>query len=417
MSQLVTGACPANPAQAGYFLVVETQKGKPSMRYVDSIFGGLLKLLDRRAVKASAERYGADAYCKSFSCWQHLLALIHAQLSGARSLRELVASWNANAHHHYHLGADTIARSTLADASARRPVAAFAEIFKMLSGQLDRHTRGDGKDMVRLIDATPIPLGALCSFAAWNGRIRGLKMHVIYDPHADRPCRVDITLANVNDVTVGRTTAIEPGATYVFDKAYCHYGWWTQIDRAGALFVTRPKSRMRWRTVALRPLDHASGDGFTVVDDREVRLASKGDSKLPIRLRRITVRREGAGKITLLTNDMQRSPVAIAALYKARWQIELLFRWIKQHLEIKRFLAYNDNAIRLQIIAAMIAFALLRIAQRLHRITLPPLRFAQLVGSCLFVRKPLADIDRPPPVHPATARSAFSPLQRELCYA
>jgi putative transposase len=417
MSQLVAGACPANPAQAGYFLVVETQKGKPGMHYLDSIFGGLLKPLDRRTIKASSERHGADAYCKSFSSWRHLMVLIYAQLSRACSLRDVVAGWNANAHHHYHLGADTIARSTLSDANARRPVALFAEIFAMLSGQLDRHTRGDGKDMVRLIDATPIPLGSLCSFATSNGRFRGLKMHVIYDPQADRPCRIDITLANVNDITVGRTAARERGATYVFDKAYCHYGWWTQIDRAGAQFVTRPKNRARWRTVAARPLDQVAGDGFTVLDDREVRLASKGDSKLPIRLRRITVQRQGAGKITLITNDMQRPAVVIGALYKARWQIELLFRWIKQHLAIKRFLATNDNAIRLQIVAAMIAFALLRIAQRLHRVTMPPLRFALLVGSCLFVRKPLADVHRPPPVHPSAARPHSSPLQRELCYA
>lgn len=386
------------------------------MRYLDSIFGWLLKPLDRRAVRASAEGHDADAYDKSFSSWRHLLTLIYAQLCGACSLRELVAGWNANAHHHYHLGVDEIARSTLCDANARRPVAFFAEIFAMLSGQLDRHTRGDGTAMVRLIDATPIPLGTLCSFATSNGRFRGLKMHVIYDPQADRPCRIDITLANINDVTIGRTTALERGATYVFDKAYCHYGWWTQIDRAGALFVTRPKTRARWRTVTVRPLDRVDGDGFTVLDDREVRLASKGDSKLPIRLRRITVQREGAGKITLITNDMQRPAVAIAALYKARWQIELLFRWIKQHLAIKRFLGRNENAIRLQILAAMIAFALLRIAQRFHRVTMPPLRFAQLVGSCLFVRKPLSHIDQPPPVHPSAAKPAFSPLQHELCY-
>jgi putative transposase len=417
MSQLVAGACPANPAQAGYFLVVETQKGKPGMRYLNSILGGLLKPLDRRTFKASVERHHADAYCKSFSSWRHLMVLIYAQLSRASSLRDVVAGWNANAHHHYHLGVDTIARSTLSDANMRRPVALFAEIFATLSDQLDRHTRSDGKDMVRLIDATPIPLGTLCSFATSNGRFRGLKMHVIYDPQADRPCRIDITLANVNDITVGRTTEIERGATYVFDKAYCHYGWWTQIDRAGALFVTRPKNRARWRTVAVRSLGQVEGDGFTVLDDREVRLTSKGDSKLPVRLRRITVKRQGAGKITLITNDMQRPAVVIAALYKARWQIELLFRWIKQHLAIKRFLAVNDNAIRLQIVAAMIAFALLRIAQRLHRVTIPPLRFAQLVGSCLFVRKPLGLIDRPPPVHPSVAKPVFSPLQNELCYA
>lgn len=383
------------------------------MRYVDSIFVSLLKPLDRRAFKAGVERHKADAYCKSFGSWEHLVALIYSQLSGLTSLRGLVTGWNANAHHHYHLGSGPIARSTLADANLRRPVAVFAELFEALSAQLDRHSRGDGKALLRLIDSTPIPLGRLCEGAAWNGRIRGMKMHLLYDPRADRPCRLDITPANVNDIEFGRATAIEPDATYVYDKAYCHYGWWTEIAAAGAFFVTRPKRNARWRIVADRPLDKDQGDGFRVLDDREVALASKGDSKLAIPLRLVTVQRDDAKPITLLTNDMQRSAVEIGALYKARWQIELLFRWIKQHLQIKAFLGRSENAIRLQIVAAMIAFTLLRIAARLNRVDLPPLRLAQLVGSCLFIRKPFAKIDKPPPLNPSKS-APNSPLQREF---
>jgi IS4 transposase len=386
------------------------------MRFVDSIFSSLLKPLDRRSFKASVERHKADAYGKSFGSWDHLVTLIYAQLSGLTSLRGLVAGWNANAHHHYHLGSGPIARSTLGDANLRRPVAVFAELFEALSAQLDRHSRSDGKALLRLIDSTPIPLSRLCEGAAWNGRIRGMKMHLLYDPRADRPCRFDITPANVNDIEFGRATAIESGATYVYDKAYCHYGWWTEIDAADAFFVTRPKSNARWRTVAERPLEQDQGDGFRVLEDREVALASKGDSKLPIPLRLITVQRDDAKPITLLTNDMSRPAVEIGALYKARWQIELLFRWIKQHLRIKAFIGRSENAIRLQIVAALIAFTLLRIAAHLHRVDLPPLRLAQLVASCLFIRKPLAKIDKPPPVNPSKP-APKSPLQREFQYA
>src|SRR6185436_1042453 len=122
-------------------------------------------------------------------------------------------------------------------------------------------------------------------------------------------------------------------------------------------------------------LETIEGDGFTILEDSEVRFASKGDSKLPIRLRRIRLRRhEGNGTIVLLTNDLERSAVEIGKLYKGRWQIELLFRWIKQHLRIRKFLGNNDNAIRLQILAAMIAYLLLRIAARLHGANMPHLR-------------------------------------------
>jgi IS4 transposase len=135
----------------------------------------------------------------------------------------------------------------------------------------------------------------------------------------------------------------------------------------------------------------------------------KGDSKLPIRLRRLVVKRDTGDTITLLTNDLERSAAEIAALYKGRWQIELLFRWIKQHLKIRKFLGNTDNAIRLQLFAAMITYALLRIAARAHRIALPILRFTDLVVRCLFERRNIVAIERPPPVNPGRAEPFCSP--------
>src|SRR5712664_3910631 len=150
-----------------------------------------------------------------------------------------------------------------------------------------------------------------------------------------------------------------------------------------------------------RPIALAQGDGFIVLKDSEVRFASKGDSQLPIRLRRLLVQRTDGKTITLLTNDLERAAVDIAALYRARWQIELLFRWIKQHLRIRRFLGNNDNAIRLQLFAAMIAYALLRIAARCHCVKISILRFTDLVALCLFERRHIGAINKPPPVNPS----------------
>ncbi|ACP23004.1 putative transposase Y4zB-like protein (plasmid) [Sinorhizobium fredii NGR234] len=387
------------------------------MRFSPSIFGQLLKAIDRRSFQAIVDRHGGDAYDKRFTSWDHLVALIYAQFSAATSLRGLEAGWNANAQQHYHLGSARLLRSTLSDANARRPVAVFAETFALVAGQLDRQTRRDGSKMLRLIDSTPIPLGKLCDWAKSNGRIRGMKLHVVYDPKADCPRLLDITDANVNDAQIGRTVTIEKGATYVFDKGYCHYGWWTAIAAAKAVFVTRPKVNMALKVVRKRRITAAEGDGFTVLEDARVRLASKGDSKLPIGLRRITVKRADGDTITLLTNDLKRPAVAIGQLYKGRWQIELLFRWIKQHLKIRKFLGNNDNAIRLQILAAMVAYALLRIATRLWRLTLPILRFTDLVTQCLFQRKCIAAIDKPPPVNPSRPKPTTNPNQMAFAYA
>jgi IS4 transposase len=386
------------------------------MRYVNSIFTSLLKPIDRRSFQAIVSRNDADAYDKSFKSWDHLVVLIYAQLSQSSSLRGLEASFNANAHHHYHLGVGRLSRSTLSDANARRSVRVWAEVFAMLARMADRMTRHQADEMLRLIDASPIPLGKMCRWAKWNGRIRGMKMHVVYEPQGDCPREVEITPATVNDIEIGRRLALEAGATYVFDKGYCHYGWWTKIDAANAYFVTRPKENARFRLRKHRPVGERVGDGFTVIDDAEVVFASKGDSKLSIPLRRIRVKRDQGGTITLITNDMNRTAVEIGALYKARWQIELLFRWIKQHLDIRKFLGSNDNAIRLQVLAAMIAYLLLRIATRTHGVKMPALRLAELVGQCLFSRRSIAQIHKPPPINPSKPMSRSSLDQMAFSY-
>lgn len=387
------------------------------MRFQGSVFRELLQPIGRRWFAATVARHDGDAYDKSFDSWDHLVRLVYAQLAGVRSLRGLVATWNANAHHHYHLDAGGLARSTVSDANRRRPVAIFADTFAMLAGLADRTMRRDGAAMLRLIDATPIPLGKLVDWAKWNGRIRGLKLHVVYDPAGDVPRCIAITPATVNDIEEGKKVRIEAGCTYVMDKAYCDYRWWTAIAGAGALFVTRQKTSARFRCTRRRPARRIRGAGFTIIDDCKVTLVSKGDSRLPIPLRRIRLKRDTGGTLTLVTNDLERSAVEIAGLYKARWQIELLFRWIKQHLNIRTFLGNGDNAIRLQIIAAMIAYLLLRIAARTNRLTLPDIRFAELAGANLFVRKPIAHIDKPPRANPDKP-SAYSPSnQLQFCYA
>jgi putative transposase len=387
------------------------------MRFRDSIFGRLLEPINRRQFQTVVDDLDGDAYDKSFRSWDHLVALIYAQLSGADGLRGLVAGFNANSQHHYHLGTGKLSRSTLADANRRRPVGIFAQTFARLSAMADRQMRCEGAEMVRLIDSSPIPLGKVCDWATWNGRIRGMKLHVVYDPLADVPMAVEVTPANVNDVEIGREVPIKAGATYVFDKGYCRFDWWRKINDSKALFVTRAKVSIRLRAIKHRTNRKRKGDGFSIIADDEVKLVSKGDSRLPIPLRRIKVRRETGGVITLLTNDLARTALEIAVLYKGRWQIELLFRWIKQHLDVRKFLGNNDNAIRLQVLAAMIAYLLLRIAARANCIKMLPLRLAQLVTQLLFTRRSIVAIEKPPPVNPSRSESRKSPNQIEFCYA
>jgi putative transposase len=386
------------------------------MRYCDSIFGALLKSVSRRAFQDIVALRQGDRYAKTLSAWDQFVAMVFAQLSGAGSLRALAADWNAHAHHHYHLGSRAVARSTLADANGKAVRATvFAEVFARLSRDATPRLKREGDAMVRLIDATPIPLPALCAWATSNGRTHGMKLHVVYNPHTDHPLRIEVSPANVNDITVGRAFPIEPGASYVFDKGYCDHGWWRTLDKAGCRFVTRPKTNLRLDIVASFEAPAKAGNGFTVLSDEIGYHAAKGDTKLDFALRRLTLAIDDGRKLTLITNDLDACALEIGQLYKTRWDIELLFRWIKQHLKIRSFLGRCENAIRIQILTAMIAFLLLRIAARQSRTKLAPIRFAGLVRRCLFTRKPLVRLDRPPD-NPSKPKVKTAEGQLELAH-
>src|SRR5207248_8109720 len=137
-----------------------------------------------------------------------------------------------------------VTRSTLSDAKRRRPVGVFADTFAMLAEQADRRTRAEGSEMVRLIDSSPVPLGKVCKWAEWNGRIRGMKLHVVHQPQ-DGPRCIEITPATVNEVEIGRQTPPEASGTYAFEQSYSHIGWWKKHNAAKASPATRVKSNTR----------------------------------------------------------------------------------------------------------------------------------------------------------------------------
>lgn len=394
------------------------------MRFTSSIFSSLLKAVDRRHFKTLVERFDADAYDKRFCSWQHFVALVFAQVSGARSLRAIETGFNAQSHQHYQLNCGRLSRSTLADANKRRPVALFAGVLDRLMGGLARKPRQEMRASLRLIDATPVRLGEMFDWPTSTGHHRGLKLHVLHDLDEGLPRAVKITSATVNDVHFGADTDLEDGVTYVFDKAYCDYAWWTKINKTGAFFVTRPKVNLRWKSQAARPLGQTQGDGFTVLADHDVIHKNQGNAKLDMPLRRITIRRDAAqgGKVfDIISNDLTRSAAEIAACYKARWHIELLFKWIKQNLNIKSFIARNENAVRLQIIAAMIAYVLLALARKaanaLAPSSLTQRRFTELVRSFVHARRDINRIQQPPPIKPSKPKPDTGAFQMELKYA
>jgi putative transposase len=414
MIRYVAVARQAGPRFLAYFLVVETQKMELSVRYQSTVFSQLLEAVSRRRFAATVAAHDGDRYDKAFGSWDHLMALIFVQLGGISSLREAVTLWNVQAAAHYHLGTGPVSRSTLSDANQRRPPEIFAETFAHVTALASRRLRQAGQEVMRLIDATPIPLTSLSQWAQSNGRTRGLKTHVVYDPVADRPVHLEITPSTTNDVLVGRELPIESGAIYVFDKAYVDYDWWHRLDQAGCTFVTRPKTNIKLKLIRKRRLSKAAS-AAGIISDSIVELASEQRKRLPIKLRRIEVRRDDGTVLSLISNDLCRPAATLAGFYRQRWQIELLFRWIKQHLKIRKFLGVSENAIRLQIHAALIAYLLLRLAVSQTRCKLKPIRFADLVRTQIFERKSLDRIDKPRQIQPRIPKT--NPSQLAFNYA
>lgn len=382
------------------------------MRHHNSLFHGLLQSVPWARFDAIVDRHGADARVRRLSTKSQFIALLHAQLSGASSLREIEATLSSHRTRLYHLGAKAPARSTLADANAKRPAAVFNDLFVELVKLAHPGLRRMTRDAVHLIDATSLRLSALS--AGWAGRRDddiAVKAHVDYSADGGVPVHFQIAPCRINDITIAKTWEIAPGETYVFDLGYYDFSWFSKLHANGCRFVTRLKEHTHPRVLEERPV--AAGSNVRadriVAIDRRLRSARGAPHPLSaIALREVVVVIETGKVLRILSNDLDASAEHIAQLYKTRWQIELFFRWIKQHLKIKRFFGTNETAVRIQIAIAMIAFVLLRIACRTQAPTLGFLTFARLVKSNLMLIRPLQDLHAPPPRRPA------NPNQTEL---
>ena len=217
-----------------------------------------------------------------------------------------------------------------------------------------------------------------------------------------------VTASNVNDITVGKEMPIEPGATYVFDLGYYDYGWWATLHQAGCRIVTRLKTNTPFEVVEERPVPV----GSSVISDRvghlPKRLAASRQNPMAGPVREIKVILETGKILRIFTNDLKASAQDIADLYKRRWSIELFFRWVKQTLRISHFVGTSENAVRIQIAVALIAFLLLRLAHEANPIVASPLAFAQLIRANLMQRRGIADLlNRPPSAETHQAKFDF----------
>jgi hypothetical protein len=360
------------------------------MRYQSTVFGELLKAIPRGWFAREAARHKQGRAKRELTDWGHLVTMVMAHLSGACSLRDVERMVERHPGVLAHLGLAGVRRATLGDANATRPAALFEAVAGRLSGMLA--SSGRGKEALRLIDATRIFAGK--DVAAWAKG--GVKLHMAFEPGLDRPTWFAVTSERVNDITAAKTMPIEAGATYVFDKGYYDFSFWAALHAASCRFVTRLK-----KNSPARLLKERKPKGQGILFDRTVQLSERlaGQRRNPFtaKARLVGVALDNGTELVLLTNDLKAPAAEIAALYKARWQVELFFKWLKQNLKIAHFLGTSRNAVSLQIMAALIAYLLLRITACRHGAALGLQAIVRLMPTTLLTRRDFAELLRPGP--------------------
>ena len=394
---------------SSWLRIIWTEKGISAVPHQNIVFHDLLKQIPWAKFDLLVEQHNGDWDDRVVKTKAHLIAMLYAQLGGARSLREIETLLKSHAGKLYHLGGCTISKSALSTANASRPAEVFAGLLSSLIGLLQAGYRRKIRDCVRLIDSTSVPLSKLSGdWAKFSTGVCGAKAHIIYDPDADQPLYLMVTPSNVNDITAAKQMPIEAGATYVFDLGYYDYGWWATLDQAGCQIVTRLKSNTPFEVKEDRPVP----PGSSILSDRTghlpKRLAASRRNPMSGLVREVRVVIETGKMLRIFTNDLKASAQEIADLYKRRWAIELFFRWVKQTLKIGHFLGTSENAVRIQITIALIAFLLLRLAHDANKIVKSPVAFARLIRTNLMHRRAIAELlQAAPPPEPQQPRFDF----------
>jgi hypothetical protein len=361
-----------------------------AMRHNNSVLHEVLKYVPWSSFERIVDDFRADKRVRQLTTKNQFVALLYGQLSNAASLREIEGGLQSHRARLYHVGGSAVRRSTLADANRQRPSAVFSELFRLMMASAHRGLRRALADTTYLIDSTALHLDERSShWARFSSGVCGAKLHVIYDPDADRPIYAAISAGNVNDITPAQQMPLEPGATYVFDLGYYDYRWWAKLDDAGCRIVTRLKKNTPLNLIE----ELVVPKGGSILSDRIGFLPARQSyarcNPLSNAVRELRVMTDTGKILRILSNDLDAPAKEIADLYKRRWAIELFFRWIKQTLKIVRFLGTSENAVRIQVAVALIAFLLLRLAQAAQKTIKSPLAFARLIRANLMHRRPI----------------------------
>jgi Domain of unknown function (DUF4372)/Transposase DDE domain len=359
-----------------------------------SIFAQLMDFLPSKAFRRCVKRYRGDHKLKSFSCWDQFLCMAFAQLTYRESLRDIEACLRAQQNKLYHLGIrGQVSRNTLAHANSVRDWRIYADFAQVLITRartlyVDENFGVELAQTVYALDATTIDLClALFPWAEFRKHKGAVKLHTLLDLRGNIPTVVIITHGKLHEVNVLDQLCFEAGAFYVMDRAYLDFGRLYKLHLASAFFVTRARKRFDFQRLYSLPVNRATG----VICDQIVTLVNPVPRKgYPEKLRRIRYFDVQAQKrLVFLTNNFSLPPLTIAQLYRSRWQVELFFKWIKQHLRIKKFYGTSLNALKTQIWIAISVYVLVAIIKKELQLEGSLYRMLQICSVSIFEKTPI----------------------------
>jgi hypothetical protein len=359
------------------------------------VFAQVMAHLPLSTFRRCVAAHRGDHKVQGFSCLDQFFAMAFAQLTARESLRDIEVNLRAQSARLYHMGfrCKTIARNTLSNANAVRPWQMYADFAQHLIGiarplYAEEPLAVDLDATVYAFDATTIDLClSVYPWAPFRSAKAAIKLHTLLDLRGAIPSFIHITDGKTHEVNILDDLIIEPSAYYLLDRGYLDFGRLFAIHQAQAFFITRTKSNTKFRRRYSRPVDRTNSN--ILCDQTGVLTVFYSRKDYPATLRRVVVRDESGKRVTFLTNNFALTPGLIAQLYRQRWQVELFFKWIKQHLRIKAFLGTSENAVKTQIWIAVCTYVLIAIVKKRLKLSHSLYEILQILSLTMFETTPI----------------------------
>lgn len=367
------------------------------MAHNNTVLSQLLSLVSRHEFESLAKQHHKGQALRKMTRWGQFVSMFVGQVSGRRSLRDIVTNLDAQKQKLYHSGVGKVSKSSLARVNEQQPYTLYEALFGKLLSKCQPHSpkhKFQFKNPLFSMDASTIELSlSIFPWAKFRQKKGAVKIHVGLDHNGLIPAFMSLTEGNCHDIIEARKVDLPAGSILAVDRGYNDYEWFNSMNNKGIFIVSRLKKSANYRVIERRPVNKNLG----LTSDQEIKLTSKKGAQYEGQLRRIGyICPETGNHYFFLTNNMKLSAKTIASIYKERWQIELFFKWIKQNLKIKSFVGTSKNAVLTQIWIAMCTYLLMAYIKFTSRITKAVSEMVRLLQLNLFDRRNLYDLFSPP---------------------